>query len=114
EAYRDGSLALKEPQVWDKVLDMVSTRKMPPPGMPAPSHADTVAVTRFLEGLLARSGFSREGDPGRVMARRLNRVQDNNTIRDLLGVHVRPADEFPVDDSGYGFDNIGDVLSVSP
>ena len=48
------------------------------------------------------------------MARRLNRVEYNNTIRDLLGVPARPADEFPVDDSGYGFDNVGDVLTVSP
>ena len=51
---------------------------------------------------------------GRVTARRLNRVEYNNTIRDLLGVAARPADEFPVDDSGYGFDNNSDVLSVSP
>ena len=64
--------------------------------------------------MLARAGFSKEADPGRVTARRLNRVEYNNTIRDLLGVPARPADEFPVDDSGYGFDNIGDVLSVSP
>ena len=49
-----------------------------------------------------------------MVARRLNRVEYNNTIRDLLGVPVRPADEFPVDDSGYGFDNVGDVLTVSP
>jgi hypothetical protein len=49
-----------------------------------------------------------------VTSRRLNRVEYNNTIRDLLGVTIRPADEFPIDDSGYGFDNIGDVLSLSP
>ena len=49
-----------------------------------------------------------------MTARRLNRVEYNNTIRDLLGVAARPADEFPVDDSGYGFDNNGDVLSISP
>jgi uncharacterized protein DUF1592/uncharacterized protein DUF1588/uncharacterized protein DUF1587/uncharacterized protein DUF1585/uncharacterized protein DUF1595 len=53
-------------------------------------------------------------DPGRVTARRLNRAEYNNTIRDLLGVDVRPADDFPQDDSGYGFDNNGDVLSLSP
>ena len=46
--------------------------------------------------------------------RRLNRTEYNNTIRDLLGVDLSPADDFPQDDSGYGFDNIGDVLSVSP
>src|SRR4030095_3226578 len=50
----------------------------------------------------------------RVTARRLNRTEYNNTIRDLLGITLRPADEFPIDDSGYGFDNIGDVLSMSP
>jgi hypothetical protein len=49
-----------------------------------------------------------------VTARRLNRAEYNNTIRDLLGVDVRPADDFPQDDSGYGFDNIADVLSLSP
>ena len=59
-------------------------------------------------------GTDATADPGRVTARRLNRTEYNNTIRDLLGVTLRPADEFPVDDSGYGFDNIGDVLSLSP
>jgi hypothetical protein len=53
-------------------------------------------------------------NPGRVTARRLNRPEYNNTVRDLLKAHIRPADEFPVDNSGYGFDNIGDVLSLSP
>ncbi len=49
-----------------------------------------------------------------MTARRLNRNEYNNTIRELLGVDVRPADDFPQDDSGYGFDNIADVLSLSP
>ena len=53
-------------------------------------------------------------DPGRVTARRLNRVEYSNTIRDLLAVNFRAADSFPPDDFGYGFDNIGDVLSLSP
>jgi hypothetical protein len=54
------------------------------------------------------------GDASRVTARRLNRAEYNNTISDLLGIDVRPADDFPQDDSGYGFDNIADVLSISP
>ena len=53
-------------------------------------------------------------EPAHVTSRRLNRVEYNNTVRDLLAVSLRPADEFPLDDAGYGFDNIGDVLSVSP
>ena len=52
--------------------------------------------------------------PARVTARRLNRAEYNNTVRDLFGLDLRPADDFPQDDSGYGFDNIGDVLSLSP
>ena len=51
---------------------------------------------------------------GRVTIRRLNRTEYNNTIRDLVGVDFKPAADFPNDDVGYGFDNIGDVLSLSP
>ena len=50
----------------------------------------------------------------RLAIRRLNRAEYNNTIRDLIGLDLRPADEFPSDDVGYGFDNIGDVLSTPP
>ena len=49
-----------------------------------------------------------------MTVRRLNRTEYNNTVRDLLGVNLRPADDFPQDDSGYGFDNIADVLSLPP
>src|SRR5262249_43279744 len=53
-------------------------------------------------------------DPGRVTLRRLNRVEYRNTIRDLMGFDFKANEEFPADDTGYGFDNIGDVLTVSP
>jgi hypothetical protein len=81
--------------------------------MPPPSAAEKAAVTGWIESLLGRP-VSGAGDPGRVTARRLNRTEYNNTIRDLLGVTIRAAGEFPIDDSGYGFDNVGDVLSLSP
>src|SRR5207344_818887 len=67
-----------------------------------------------LPALSSEASNAATANPGRVTARRLNRTEYNNTIHDLLGVSLRPADEFPVDDSGYGFDNIGDVLSISP
>jgi uncharacterized protein DUF1592/uncharacterized protein DUF1588/uncharacterized protein DUF1587/uncharacterized protein DUF1585/uncharacterized protein DUF1595 len=57
---------------------------------------------------------AKTADPGRVTARRLNRAEYNYSIHDLLGIDFQPADDFPQDDSGYGFDNIGDVLSLSP
>ena len=98
--------------VWEKVLDKVSTGRMPPPGSPALSNTDVAKVTAWIRQALGPS-YGTTG-PGRVTSRRLNRVEYNNTVRDLLGVSSRPADEFPLDDAGYGFDNIGDVLSVSP
>src|SRR5262249_44598471 len=59
-------------------------------------------------------GCDGPADPGRVTLRRLNRAEYNNTIRDLVGVGFKPADDFPSDDVGYGFDNIGDVLTLPP
>src|SRR3954467_13487407 len=56
----------------------------------------------------------KESDPGRITIRRLNRSEYNNTIRDLFGIDFRPADDFPSDDVGYGFDSIGDVLTLPP
>lgn len=70
------------------------------------------------EGLLGDSPSSTAAvsgkDPGRVTMHRLNRVEYNNTVRDLLGTKMRPADDFPADDISYGFDNIADVLTTSP
>jgi hypothetical protein len=110
-AVRSDQDANAHPRVWEKVREKVSTRKMPPAGQPALNEADLAAITKWIDGFVKPASAA---EPGRVVARRLNRVEYNNTIRDLLAVPGRPADEFPVDDSGYGFDNIGDVLSVSP
>ena len=63
--------------------------------------------------LAACSGSERTGDPGRVTLHRLNNAEYNNTVRDLLGTSLRPADDFPTDDRAYGFDNVADVLRVS-
>ncbi len=72
-----------------------------------------LAVVAFT-ALAATPPKHDRADPGRVTARRLNRYEYNNTVRDLLAVDFQPAADFPADDSGYGFDNIGDVLSLSP
>jgi hypothetical protein len=115
----DPSLVMQKHDVWVKVLDKVKAGTMPPRASAPLSPQDSAAVTGWIErtftvAATAATGESGRVDPGRVTARRLNRAEYNNTIRDLLGVTLRPADEFPVDDSGYGFDNIGDVLSMSP
>src|SRR5436190_5943208 len=113
EQFRDGHPAVAQPEVWKKVRDRIAAGTMPPAPTAAPPAAERAAVIGWIDGLLGRAE-SAVVDPGRVTARRLNRTEYNNTIRDLLGVTIRAADEFPIDDSGYGFDNIGDVLSVSP
>jgi hypothetical protein len=112
EALRDPAAAAAHPAVWDKVLDKLSASRMPPSGLPAPTAAERKAVEAWASAVPGVAAAKADG--GRVTARRLNRAEYNNTIRDLLGVSLRPADDFPVDDSGYGFDNIGDVLSLSP
>src|SRR5437660_9601661 len=86
---------------------------MPPENKPQPSPAERDLITRWVSAFFFPCDCNHP-DPGRVTIRRLNRAEYNNTIRDLLGVKFQPANDFPADDSGYGFDNIGDVLSLSP
>ena len=115
DPFKDPFTALAQPAVWQKMLEKVSAGAMPPPTAGSLSQAERDAIVGFAKkvpGVVDASNV--RPSAGRVTARRLNRVEYNNTIRDLLGVAARPADEFPVDDSGYGFDNNGDVLSVSP
>ena len=114
ETYHDSKTALQDRDVWEKVLQKLRNGQMPPKGLPAPSPEQVANLTHWFEMQFARLDRNMKPDPGRVTARRLNRVEYNNTIRDLLGVDFKPAADFPADDSGYGFDNNGDVLSLSP
>ncbi len=86
---------------------------MPPPGLPQPPPAAVTSVTGWLRSEFTRQDSLIQPDAGRVSARRLNRAEYNNTIRDLLGVDIRPADNFPADTAAYGFDNISDALFLS-
>lgn len=98
---------------WENIVHRVKAGEMPPKGSPRASEADTKAFLFRIEKEMERADHVTPPNPGAVTAHRLNRAEYNNTVRDLLGVDFRPADEFPQDDSGYGFDNIGDVLSLS-
>jgi hypothetical protein len=113
EQFQNANLAPHQIEIWKSVRSRLTAGTMPPPPAAAPSREDAAAVTGWIDRLLGPP-VSGAIDPGRVTARRLNRVEYDNTIRDLLGVTIHPAAEFPTDDSGYGFDNIGDVLSLSP
>ncbi len=99
---------------WEHVVEKLRGKEMPPIEEEQPEEEERQAVATWLAKELARLDRLTPPDPGRVTARRLNRTEYNNTIHDLLGVSLRPADDFPQDDAGYGFDNIADVLSLSP
>jgi hypothetical protein len=99
---------------WDEVVGKLRRGEMPPLEEEQPPEEQRQAVAAWLARELERIDRATPPDPGRVTARRLNRTEYNNTIKELLGVDLRPADDFPQDDAGYGFDNIADVLSLSP
>lgn len=111
-AYSTRESVVKHLAVWEKISRQVATGAMPPPGSPAPSASQRQSVVTWIDTTI--SAECKLADPGRVTIRRLNREEYNRTVRDLFGLDLRPADEFPSDDVGYGFDNIGDVLSASP
>ena len=117
EAFEDLQAVAKSGAIFEKMHDMLARGKMPPPTERPLAAADRATIMGWIErahAVVELNADPAKADPGRVTARRLNRTEYNNTIRDLLGVTLRAADEFPLDDSGYGFDNIGDVLSISP
>ena len=101
-------------EVWEKVLRKVRSGDMPPvTARIRPEPAEAAAFAAFLEATLDRAALA-SPNPGRAPVHRLNRAEYSNAVRDLLAVDVRPGDWLPVDDSGYGFDNIAAVLSTSP
>jgi cytochrome c553 len=100
-------------QVLEKVLRKVRTGEMPPRGLPRPEPAVTKTFTASLEATLDQAA-AKNPNAGRPAVHRLNRFEYSNAIRDLLAIDLNPGSSLPPDDSGYGFDNIGDVLSVSP
>jgi mono/diheme cytochrome c family protein len=100
-------------ELWWSVLKNVRAGIMPPAGKPRPGDAEV----RLLADWIKRDVFAidpQNVDPGRATIRRLNRIEYRNTVRDLTGFDFKAEEEFPPDDTGYGFDTIGDVLSVSP
>ena len=114
DKYRSHADLLADRKVWDQSLINIRNREMPPPDKKKqPSLAEREVMQSWIDFEVFKTDC-KNPDPGRVTLRRLNRAEYNNTIRDLVGVNFRPADDFPADDAGYGFDNIGDVLSMPP
>jgi Protein of unknown function (DUF1592)/Protein of unknown function (DUF1588)/Protein of unknown function (DUF1587)/Protein of unknown function (DUF1585)/Protein of unknown function (DUF1595) len=99
--------------LWEKVLRKLRGREMPPPGAPRPDAATYEVLVKAIENERDRLADVRP-TPGRPTLHRLNRAEYGNAIRDLLALEVDVSELLPPDDAGYGFDNIGDVLTVSP
>jgi hypothetical protein len=118
-----GQISLDDPQsgahkmdnreLWLQIWENLRSDLMPPAKNEQPESADRQKVLRWIE----RNVFlldHENPDPGRITMRRLNRVEYGHTIQDLLGIEFDVDDNFPPDDTGYGFDTIGDVLTISP
>jgi cytochrome c551/c552 len=100
-------------ELLERVLRKVKTGQMPPAGLPRPNAAASKDFRDWLEGALDAEAAAHP-NPGRPAIHRLNRAEYSNAVRDAFDLEYDAAALLPVDDSGYGFDNIGDVLSVSP
>lgn len=113
DEHKDYASLLADRDLWEDVREHVSTHVMPPENKLQPASVDREKVLRWIDDAVFYVDPAK-ADPGHITLRRLNRTEYNNTVRDIFRVDSRPGDGFPPDDSGYGFDNIGDVLSLSP
>jgi hypothetical protein len=100
-------------ETWEKILRKISLGEMPPSGAAKPPRQSLTEFSQWLSASLDRNA-ALHPDPGRSTLRRLNRAEYANAVRDLLDLKIDVSDELPVDDSGLGFDNIADALTVSP
>jgi len=111
ESARD---VLRGREQWLKALQKLAVGAMPPKDADQPTAAERKMLVDWVDDAINHFDCQAEARPGRVTLHRLNRVEYRNTIRDLIGVDYEPSVDFPADDIGYGFDNIGDVLSLPP
>jgi len=100
-------------EIWEKVAQKLRAQTMPPAGRPRPDHSTYTLLANYIEKSLDAE-WNSHPNTGRTTLHRLNRSEYSNAVRDLLGLSIDGRALLPADESGYGFDNIGDVLSVSP
>lgn len=99
---------------WETIRRIIAEGQMPPPDVDQPSPDEVVKILDAIDLELASFDCTSVRHPGLVTIRRLNRAEYDNTIRDLLGLELDLSQDFPTDDVGAGFDNIGDVLTLPP
>jgi hypothetical protein len=111
--YDTAGSILADREAWGRIAVMLDFGGMPPDEQPQPTADERKLLGEWINGMLALD-CTQVRDPGRVTIRRLNRAEYDNTIRDLVGLDLKLARDFPSDDVGEGFDNIADVLSLPP
>ena len=113
--YKNLESAAADHRRWEQVGERIAAVEMPPASASQPAEGERQAVIDWVNAMLKHEAQKNAGDPGMVLARRLSNAEYDYTIRDLTGVDLRPAREFPVDPANpAGFDNSGETLSMSP
>jgi mono/diheme cytochrome c family protein len=110
---RDFSKVAEDAQVWEKVVRKLHAGAMPPMGLPRPGNADVDHFTAWLETSLDGAA-AEHPNPGRTLIHRLNRTEYGNSIKDLLDIDIDATDLLPPDDAVDGFDNVAQMLTISP
>lgn len=115
QAYSTTAAVVKDYPHWNRVLEKLTAKEMPPKPVKQPPPDARQDIIDWISAVRANEARKNAGDPGVVLARRLSNAEYNYTIRDLTGVDIRPAREFPVDPANTaGFDNSGESLAMSP
>ena len=104
----------KNRKVWNRAMAQVRLGSMPPADGERMDSKSRERLADLIDSLANSVNCVKNPNAGKVVLRRLNRHEYRNTIRDLTDVDYKPSQGFPGDDVGYGFDNIGDVLSLPP
>ncbi len=114
DKFKSARQVLVSRDTWLGVIAKLRVSAMPPKDSDQPTDAERKFLLDWIDAAVNDIDCVRDAEPGHVTMRRLNRHEYRNTIRDLVGIDYEPTEEFPADDIGYGFDNIGDVLSLPP
>jgi hypothetical protein len=114
DRFEDQASAVKDGRTWIRVRDAIESRVMPPAKRHQPSLEESAAIITWIEKDFLAAECGKKNSSAPVVIRRLNRQEYNNTIRDLFGLDLKLADAFPPDDIGFGYDNVGSALNISP
>ena len=114
DKFKNARQVLVGRNTWLGVLAKLRVKAMPPEDSEQPTEAEHKFLFDWIDAAVNDIDCVHDAEPGHVTMRRLNRQEYRNTIRDLVGIDYELTDDFPADDIGYGFDNIGDVLSLPP